>query len=153
VQGPVLGAQTGATIPSGYVGQSKVGQGSITRTSGTGAFYDVTGASVSLESGNWFVCHSLFAWSFSSTSANRLDSFYSRMWNTTDNSIVGRELYNRGFFPTMQTDSSATFSQCAPLTITSTKNVQVQCNFLPQIGTFTFGQYACDGYISAIRLN
>jgi len=153
VEGPVKAAATGAAIPAGYAGQSKTGGGQITRTSGIGNYYDVTGASVSLESGNWFVCHSLYTWSYSTTTANRLDSFLSRMWNATDSAIVGRELYSRGFFPTMQSDSSATFSQCAPLSITATKTIQVQCQFLPQIGGFTFGQYTCDGYISAIRLN
>jgi hypothetical protein len=55
VQGPVLGAQTGAAIPAGYLGETVTGSTfSVYNASSTlGTMSDITGLSISLSPGVW----------------------------------------------------------------------------------------------------
>ena len=153
VQGPVLGAQTGAAIPSGYVGESKKVTGTIDRSSGTLATYvDVTGVTFTVEAGTWLVCTYGNEFSTNTTTTNTLMRMNMRIRNVTDSTDVAMQT-NRGIYNVTHSEEGHTFSMCSPLSVTSTKTISTQCSASADIGSFTFGFHHCAATMSAIRLN
>lgn len=153
VQGPVLGAQTGAVIPSGYVGESKKVTGTIDRSSGTLATYvDVTGVTFTVEAGTWLVCTYGNEFYANTTTTNTLMRMNMRIRNVTDSTDVAMQT-NRGIYNVTHSDEGHTFSMCAPISVTSTKTLSTQCSASADIGSFTFGSHHCAATMSAVRLN
>jgi hypothetical protein len=165
VQGPVLGAQTGAAIPEGYVNEFSTR--SISDTSSRqqsspvlGTFYYPWTSTLTLPAGNWLLCYKALIEQEQTVSSSAVAYPRMHIQNQTDSSIVMTQ-------SALGQITSAPFninyiwspvSQCKPIAITSSKTFRMGIAYGNSTGTASVLFLRLRGDVSetelyAIRLN
>jgi hypothetical protein len=157
VQGPVLGAQTGAAIPAGYQGEvASVTDTSIrTQVSPTtsGTWYTPWAGTLTLTTGNWNVCYRVVA-EINQSLATNYSRIETRLYNVTDSA----EQFTLVTLPSTGSnlnDLGNTHFGCKAISITSIKTYRVDIRHVGSATSVTlyFRNDISSGEIYATRLN
>jgi len=165
VQGPVLGAQTGATIPEGYVNEfsTRSISDSSARTQTNPAlatvYYPWSGT-LTLPAGNWNICYKVLGRLIQNEVAAQIAFFKTWVQNQTDGTFLMTNSQLGQYTPTYNRLNYiwGNMAQCKPVAITSSKTFRVGISYENNTGTPTVTEIAFDGGTSAselyaIRLN
>ena len=165
VQGPVLGAQTGATIAEGYVNEfsTRSISDSSARTQTNPAlatvYYPWSGT-LTLPAGNWNICYKVLGRLIQNEVAAQIAFFKTWVQNQTDGTFLMTNSQLGQYTPTYNRLNYiwGNMAQCKPVAITSSKTFRVGISYENNTGTATVAELAFDGGTSAselyaIRLN
>lgn len=168
VQGPVLGAQTGAAIPSGYAGQVIHAIQSTNQTMASNAFTEISGLSATLTTGIWMVQGTAY-WnrngaamsafeiacalggSSADVNANYGATKFYRIRTAqeiaTPSQIIASSTSIRPFY--VRSDGTNLYFADGTTFISGSQTIKMVC----YTGTWTGGPLQASGVIEAVRIN
>jgi hypothetical protein len=136
--GQAPGLTTGATIASGYVGETITSTISSTVLSASGTEQDITGASISLTPGRWQVFYSIeYSYDTTATTATGDGGSVYLKLTKSDNTLVNKAssyAFHRTN-GTNQTYYSTTLSKSVVIDVSSTTTYKLRMQYTDNAGT------------------